>query len=42
METITTITQIIYYVAMSIAGPLAVLAYLKVKSTGNRSPGSEQ
>src|ERR1700741_2167792 len=33
METITSITQIIYYVAMSIAGPLAVIAYLKVKKT---------
>lgn len=33
METLTSITQIIYYVAMSIAGPLAVIAYLKVKET---------
>src|ERR1044071_4229214 len=33
METIISITQIIYYIAMSIAGPLAILAYLKVKDT---------
>jgi len=33
METLINITQIIYYVAMSIAGPLAILAYLKVKET---------
>src|SRR6201988_1329907 len=33
METVITITQIIYYVAMSITGPLAVIAYLKVKET---------
>lgn len=33
METVINITQIIYYVAMSIAGPLAVIAYLKVKET---------
>lgn len=33
METIISITQIIYYVAMSVAGPLAVIAYLKVKET---------
>jgi len=31
METVTTIFQIIYYIAMSIAGPLAVIAYIKVK-----------
>ncbi len=31
METITTIAQIIYYIAMSIAGPLAVIAFLRVK-----------
>src|SRR6202167_2919166 len=33
MATITTICQIIYYIAMSIAGPLAVIAYIKVKKT---------
>jgi hypothetical protein len=33
METVTTITQIIYYIAMSIAGPLAVIAFLQVKKT---------
>jgi len=33
METVTTITQIIYYIAMSVAGPLAVIAYLQVKKT---------
>jgi hypothetical protein len=33
METVTNITQIIYYIAMSIAGPLAVIAFLKVKNT---------
>ena len=33
METVISITQIIYYIAMSIAGPLAILAYLKVKET---------
>jgi hypothetical protein len=33
METAISITQIIYYIAMSIAGPLAVIAYLKVKET---------
>src|SRR5438876_12057407 len=33
METITSITQIIYYIAMSIAGPLAVIAYLRAKET---------
>jgi len=31
MEIATHICQMIYYIAMSIAGPLAVLAYLKVK-----------
>jgi hypothetical protein len=31
MEEFKTIAQIIYYVAMSIAGPLAVIAYLKSK-----------
>ena len=33
METVTHICQIIYYIAMSIAGPLAVIAYIKVKKT---------
>src|ERR1051325_3295380 len=33
METVTQICQIIYYIAMSIAGPLAVIAYIKVKTT---------
>ncbi|MCI0640088.1 MAG: hypothetical protein L0Y72_15565 [Gemmataceae bacterium] len=33
METVISVTQIIYYVAMSIAGPLALIAYLKVKET---------
>src|ERR1700681_2957166 len=33
METIKDIAQIIYYVAMSIAGPLAVIAYLKARKT---------
>jgi hypothetical protein len=33
MQTINTIAQIIYYIAMSIAGPLAVIAYLKARST---------
>jgi hypothetical protein len=33
METVTNICQIIYYIAMSIAGPLAIIAYLKVKKT---------
>jgi hypothetical protein len=31
METAVHITQIIYYIAMSIAGPLAVVAFLRVK-----------
>jgi len=33
METVTTICQILYYIAMSIAGPLAVIAYIKVKKS---------
>src|SRR6202140_3471570 len=33
METITSICQIIYYIAMSIAGPLAVITYIAVKKT---------
>jgi hypothetical protein len=33
METVTHITQIIYYIAMSIAGPLAVIAFLQVKKS---------
>ena len=33
METVVHITQIIYYIAMSIAGPLAVIAFLRVKNT---------
>jgi len=33
METTIQITQIIYYIAMSIAGPLAVVAYLTTKKT---------
>jgi hypothetical protein len=33
VATITTICQIIYYIAMSIAGPLAVIAYIKVKKS---------
>src|SRR6185295_14366896 len=33
MDTLISVTQIIYYIAMSIAGPLAILAYLKVKET---------
>ena len=31
METATMVCQIIYYIAMSIAGPLAVIAYLQVQ-----------
>jgi hypothetical protein len=31
METVTTVCQIIYYIAMSIAGPLAVIAYISAK-----------
>src|SRR6476660_2922162 len=33
MEIVINITQIIYYIAMSIAGPLAVIAFLQVKKT---------
>ena len=33
METMTEITRIVYYIAMSIAGPLAVIAFLQVKKT---------
>src|SRR4051795_10010083 len=33
METVRNVAQILYYVAMSIAGPLAVIAYLKAKKT---------
>src|ERR1043166_2305124 len=33
MEAVTTVCQIIYYIAMSIAGPLAVIAYIKAKNT---------
>src|SRR5450631_1492090 len=33
MQTTTAVFQIIYYVAMSIAGPLAVIAYIKAKKT---------
>jgi hypothetical protein len=33
METAIQITQIIYYIAMSIAGPLAVIAYITTKKT---------
>ena len=33
MQTIVTISQIIYYIAMSIAGPLAAIAYIKAKKT---------
>jgi hypothetical protein len=33
METVIHITQIIYYIAMSIAGPLAVIAFLRVKKS---------
>ena len=33
METATSIFQIIYYIAMSIAGPLAVIAYITAKKT---------
>ena len=33
METVTQIFQIIYYIAMSIAGPLAVIAFIQVKKT---------
>src|ERR1700731_471745 len=33
METTIQITQIIYYIAMSIAGPLAVIAYMNAKKS---------
>lgn len=33
MEDVTNVTRIIYYIAMSIAGPLAVIAFLQVKKT---------
>jgi hypothetical protein len=33
METLRDLAQILYYVAMSIAGPLAVMAYLKARRT---------
>src|SRR5436853_2231721 len=33
METVTSISQIIYYIAMSIAGPLAVITYIAVKKS---------
>ena len=33
MEDVRNITQIIYYIAMSIAGPLAVIAFLQVRKT---------
>jgi hypothetical protein len=33
METLTNITQIIYYIAMSIAGPLAVIAFFRLKKS---------
>jgi hypothetical protein len=33
METVIHITQIIYYIAMSFAGPLAVIAFLRVKKS---------
>jgi hypothetical protein len=33
MDTATHICQMIYYIAMSIAGPLAVIAYIKAKKT---------
>ena len=33
MESLTTICQIIYYIAMSIAGPLAVITYIAVKKS---------
>jgi hypothetical protein len=31
METVTSISQIIYYIAMSVAGPLALIAYITTK-----------
>src|ERR1700733_521299 len=33
MQTIVIVCQIIYYIAMSIAGPLAIFTYIKVKKT---------
>src|SRR6185369_12064078 len=33
METVTSVCQIIYYIAMSIAGPLALIAYVTVRKT---------
>ena len=33
METVKDVCQIIYYIAMSIAGPLAVITYIAVKKT---------
>lgn len=33
METVTNVCQIIYYIAMSIAGPLAAIAYVSAKKT---------
>jgi hypothetical protein len=33
MDTATHVCQMIYYIAMSIAGPLAVIAYIKAKKT---------
>src|SRR5215207_5928183 len=33
MQTLTNITQIIYYIAMSIAGPLAVIAFFRLKKS---------
>lgn len=33
METVIGVSQIIYYIAMSIAGPLAVIAYIATKKT---------
>src|SRR5271155_1149724 len=39
MESIVVVCQIIYYLAMSIAGPLAVIAYIKVKKTERLEKG---
>src|SRR5258708_735909 len=33
METVKTLAQILYYLALSIAGPLAVIAYLKARKS---------
>src|SRR2546421_9025672 len=33
METVTSVCQIIYYIAMSVAGPLAAIVYIKAKKT---------